>query len=135
MSIFSFGTNLGLASGKYFLRIIFDNKIEISILEILHCQISNNLSIFNFRSILDLTGSKYFIKIIFDIIWAINNWLFPDELLYLDKLFQNQSFIELETRKFHYFYFFELLTRKFYFNLLLFRVSSSKILICLFSLS
>ena len=33
-----------------------------------------------------LTGGKYFIKIIFDIIWVINNWLYADKLLYLDKI-------------------------------------------------
>ena len=36
---------------------------------------------------MDRTGGKYFIKIIFDIIWAIYNWLFADELLYLNKFF------------------------------------------------
>ena len=40
----------------------------------------------------------------------------------------------LVTRKSHYFYFLELVTRKFYFNLL-FSVSNSKVLICLFNSS
>ena len=35
MSIFNFGTNLGLTGGKYFITITFDIKIEIGILEIL----------------------------------------------------------------------------------------------------
>ena len=34
MSIFNFGTNLGLTGSKYFVKIIFDIKIEISIFEI-----------------------------------------------------------------------------------------------------
>ena len=45
------------------------------------------MSIFNFGTNLGLAGGKYFIKIIFDIICAINNWLYANELLYLDKLF------------------------------------------------
>ena len=31
---FNYGTNLGLAGGKYFMKIIFDTKIEIGIFEI-----------------------------------------------------------------------------------------------------
>ena len=38
------------------------------------------------RIILGPVGVKYFIKIIFDIIWAINNWLYTNKLLYFDKL-------------------------------------------------
>ena len=34
LSIFSFGTNYGLTDGKYFIKIIFDIKIEIDIFEI-----------------------------------------------------------------------------------------------------
>ena len=41
---------------------------------------------------LGLAGDKYFIKIISDIIWAINNWLYADEPVYLDKLFENDSY-------------------------------------------
>ena len=36
MSIFNFEANLGLTGGKYFLKIIFDIKTEIGILEILN---------------------------------------------------------------------------------------------------
>ena len=35
LSIFSFGTNYGLTDGKYFIKIIFDIKIELDIFEIL----------------------------------------------------------------------------------------------------
>ena len=35
LNIFNFGTILGLAGGKYFIKIIFDIKIKIGILEIL----------------------------------------------------------------------------------------------------
>ena len=52
------------------------------------CQILiNSVNDFNFRTILGLIGGKYFKKIIFDIICAINNWLYANELLYLDTLF------------------------------------------------
>ena len=34
MSVFNFGTNLGDTGGKFFIKIIFDIKIEIGILEI-----------------------------------------------------------------------------------------------------
>ena len=34
MSIFNFGSNLGLTGGKYFIRTIFDIKIEMGIFEI-----------------------------------------------------------------------------------------------------
>ena len=40
--MFNIGTNLGLTAGKYFIKIIFDIKIEIGILEVLDCQISIN---------------------------------------------------------------------------------------------
>ena len=43
------------------------------------CQVSINSE--------HLTGDKYFKKYIFDIVWAINKWLYADDLLYLDKLF------------------------------------------------
>ena len=43
--------------------------------------------IFNFGNNSDLTGGKYFIKTIFNIMRAINNWLYADKLLCLDKLF------------------------------------------------
>ena len=32
----NFETNLGVTGGKYFIKLIFDMKIEISILKILH---------------------------------------------------------------------------------------------------
>ena len=75
---------MGLTGGKHFIKIIFDIKIEISILEILDVP---NFDKFWAFLILDLTGGKYCIKSIFDIMWAINNWLYADELLYLSKLF------------------------------------------------
>ena len=34
MSIFNFGTNLELTGGKYFIKVIFDIKIKVSIFEI-----------------------------------------------------------------------------------------------------
>ena len=36
MGTCNFGTNLGLADGKYLIKIIFDIKIEIDIFEILY---------------------------------------------------------------------------------------------------
>ena len=51
------------------------------------CQISINSEHFCFWDLLGLTAGKDFIKNIFDIIRAINNWLYADDLLYLDKLF------------------------------------------------
>ena len=36
LSTFNFETNLGRRGGKYFFKIVFDVKIEIDILEILH---------------------------------------------------------------------------------------------------
>ena len=88
------------------------------------CQISINSG---HLTILHLAGGKHFINIIFDIIRAINNWLYANELLYLDKLFQNHSFrisfpMTLITRKFS-----ESVTHKFYFYLL-FRVTNSEII-------
>ena len=35
LSIFNFGTNLGIKGDRYFIKIIFDIKIEFGILEIL----------------------------------------------------------------------------------------------------
>ena len=67
-----------------------------------------------------LASGKYFIKIIFDIILAINNWLYANELLYLKKLFQNDSFRIL--------FPLILITQKFYFTFS-FRVSNSEILL------
>ena len=64
LSIFNSGTNLDLTGGKYFIKTILDIKMEIG-----------------------LAVGKYFIKIIFDIIWAINNGLYANKLLYPDKLF------------------------------------------------
>ena len=58
---------MGLTGGKYFIKIIFDIKIEIDILEILDVPNYDKVSIFNFGTILGLTGGKYFIKIVFDI--------------------------------------------------------------------
>ena len=57
--MFNFGTNLG---GKYFIKLIFDIKIEIGILIIL------DVPSFNFGTTFGLAIGKYFIKIIFDII-------------------------------------------------------------------
>ena len=56
-----------LTSGKYFIKIIFDIKIEIEIFEIPNLPNFNNSSIFNFGTNLVLTGGKYFIKIILDV--------------------------------------------------------------------
>ena len=56
------------------------------------CQISINSENFNFASILGLGVGKYFIKVTFYIIWAINDWLYTDKFLYLEKQFENHSF-------------------------------------------
>ena len=149
MSTFNFGTNLGRAGGKYLIKIIFDIGIKIGIFEIS-------------KKYFD---GKYFKKIIFDIIRAINNWLYDHKLLYLDKLFKNDSFrilfpMILITRNFNFTFLFrvsnsqilflfirvsnsEILLFFCFFELvtrkfcfkLLFRVSNSKILICLFNSS
>ena len=67
---------------------------------------------------------------------AIGNWLYADEFLHLDKLFQNHLFrilfpMVLITQKFYFNFHAELVTRKFYFYLL-FTVSNSEILLFLF---
>ena len=64
------------------------------------------------------------------------NWLYVDGLLYLDKLFQNDSFrilflMILKIRKFILLFHSELVTWTFYFYLL-FRVTNSKMLLFLF---
>ena len=46
MSIFNFGTKVTLTGGKYLIKIIFDNKIEIPIFEISKRSNFNKLSIF-----------------------------------------------------------------------------------------
>ena len=66
---FDFGTNMGLAGGKYFIKIIFDIKIKISIFEILDVANFNKFLefFFYFGTNLDLIMGKYFIKIILGI--------------------------------------------------------------------
>ena len=43
MSIFNFGTNLGVTGGKYLIKIIFDMKIEVEIFEICNMPKFNKL--------------------------------------------------------------------------------------------
>ena len=61
---------MGLTGGKYFIKIIFDIKIEIGIFKISNLsafkQILSTFN-FNFGTNLGRTGGKYLIKIIFDI--------------------------------------------------------------------
>ena len=64
---FNFRTNLGLTSGKYFIKISFDIKIEIDTFEISNVSSSINYKHFSFWSNLTTTGGKYLIKNIFDI--------------------------------------------------------------------
>ena len=54
---------MGLAAGKYFIKAIFDIKIEIDIFEISSVPI---LNIFNFGTNLGVTVRKYLTKFIFD---------------------------------------------------------------------
>ena len=111
----SLGTNLG-----WKINIFFNIKIEIRIFEIWHVPIFNKFwAFFDYGVILGLTGGRYFTKINFDFIWEINNWLYADELLYLDKLFQNHSLRIL--------FPMILITRKFFLTFS-FRVSNSEIL-------
>ena len=49
MSIFNFGTNLGLTGGKHMTKIIFDIKIEIG-----KCEISNVPNFNKFQALLVL---------------------------------------------------------------------------------
>ena len=60
---------MGLAGGKYFIKIIFDIKIKIGIFEyqIKFAEFQSILSILNFGTNLGLTGSIYLIKIILGI--------------------------------------------------------------------
>ena len=44
--VFNFGTNLGLTDGKYLIKNIFDIKIEIGTLEILHVPNFNKFLVF-----------------------------------------------------------------------------------------
>ena len=68
LSIFNFGANLGLTGAKYFIKIIFDIKIEIGIFEISNEPNFNKFwALLILGPILDLTGGKQFIKIILDI--------------------------------------------------------------------
>ena len=82
LSIFNFGTNLGLTDGKCFIKIIFGIKIETGIFEksnvpnfnkfhaffnFIHKAMLTRLSIFNFGTNLGLTDGKCFIKNIFGI--------------------------------------------------------------------
>ena len=87
MSIFDFGTNSGLTIGKYCIKTIFALKSRSAYLKHQMGKISINPGIFNFGANLGLTGGEYFIKIIFDIMWAVNNWFYANEFLYLDKFF------------------------------------------------
>ena len=64
--------------------------MEIGIFEILSRPNFNKFwpfFVLFFLANLGLIGNKYFIKTIFDITWAVNNCLYANELLYLDKLF------------------------------------------------
>ena len=60
----------------------------------------------------------------FDIIWTTSNWLYTDELLYLDKLFENHLFrklfsMTLITQKKNIFLFHsKYVTQKLYFSVL-----------------
>ena len=66
--IFNFGTNSGLTGGKYLIKIIFDNKIKIDIVEISTVSNFNKCWPFlDFGTNLGLTGGKYVAKIIFHI--------------------------------------------------------------------
>ena len=58
---------MGLTGGKYFIKIIFDIKIEICVFEISNVPSLNKFWTLNFGTNLSLAGGKYLIKIIFDI--------------------------------------------------------------------
>ena len=62
----NFGTNLGLTSRKYLIKIIFNIKIEISIPKILYVPNFNKSGAFLVLGQIWASG-KYYIKIIFDI--------------------------------------------------------------------
>ena len=67
LSIFNFGTNFGLTESKYFIKIIFDIKIEVGIFEISKIpNFKKILGTFNFGINLGRTGGKYLMKLIFD---------------------------------------------------------------------
>ena len=58
---------MGLTESKYFIKIIFDIKIEVGIFEISKIpNFKKILGTFNFGTNLGRTGGKYLMKLIFD---------------------------------------------------------------------
>ena len=59
---------MGLRGGKYFIKVIFDIKVQIVIFKVSNVPNFNEFRVFfYFGTNLGLRGGKYFIKIVFDI--------------------------------------------------------------------